>query len=189
VTRRSGGRYGSPGRENPSAEEAPADPRPDSPHVFDPVFAAGAAIVVAVFALILLAPLAYRLYNTDAPDPGDRLATLISLALLIVGVFVLLLAVYAALLEIRARLGPLAQSLAATSPAGQQEGADELPLARALGKSRFLVLLLLLIACVPLLAAAWVAQSRADGESGAVATATPRAATRTPSPGPSSPPQ
>src|SRR5439155_7882876 len=186
----SGGRYTAPGRADLSAEEAPEDPQPpDAPVAFDPAFAAGAAIAVAVFACILLAPLAYRLYDTDAPNAADRLATLTGLALLIVGVFVLLLGVYAALLEVRARLGPTAKRPAAARTAGAQETAGPPPLAGVIGRSRALIVLLLLVACVPLLAAAWVAQSRADGESSAaVATATPRTATRTPSPGPATTP-
>ena len=191
MTPGSGGRYTAPGRADLSAEEAPDEARqpPDAPVAFDPAFAAGAAIVVAVFACILLAPLAYRLYDTDAPSAADRLATLTGLALLIVGVFLLLLGVYATLLAVRARLGPAAKRPAAARTAGEPETAGQPPLTGAIGKSRGLVVLLLLVACVPLLAAAWVAQSRADGESSAaVATATPRTATRTPSPGPAATP-
>src|SRR5439155_4966653 len=185
----SGGRYTAPGRADLGAEEAPEDPQPpDAPVAFDPAFAAGAAAVVALFACILLAPLAYRLYDTDAPSAADRLATLTGLALLIVGVFLLLLGVYAALLEVRARLGPPAKRPATARAAGEPETAGQPPLTGAIGKSRGLVVLLLLVACVPLLAAAWVAQSRADGESAAVTTATPRTATRTPSPGPAATP-
>ena len=190
MTRRSGDKYTAPERADLSAEEAPEDARqpPDAPVAFDPAFAAGAAIAVAVFACILLAPLAYRLYDTDAPSAADRLATLTGLALLIVGVSLLLLSVYAALLEVRARLGPPAKRPAAARTAGEPLTAGPPPLAGVIGRSRALIVLLLLVACVPLLAAAWVAQSRADGESAAVATATPRTATRTPSPGPAATP-
>src|SRR5439155_8310953 len=139
----SGGRYTAPGRADLSAEEAPEDPQPpDAPVAFDPAFAAGAAIVVAVFALILLAPLAYRLYDTDAPNAADRLATLTGLALLIVGVSLLLLGVYAALLEVRARLGPPAQRPAAARAAGEPETAGQPPLTGVIGRSRALIVLL-----------------------------------------------
>ena len=188
MTRRSGGRYrvtAPRDREDSSADETLGEARPpaDGSLIFDPAFAAGAAIVLAVFACILLAPLAYRLYDTDAPDPLDRIAVLTTLALLIVGVFVLLLGLYAALLEVRGRLGPSAKRPGATRTAGDRDSAGAESLMGAIGTSPLLVVLLLVVACVPLLAGAWVAQSRVDGESAAVATATPRSATRTPSPG------
>jgi hypothetical protein len=183
VTRRSSGRRrltGPPDVEDQGADDSRRPP--DAPLIFDPGFAAGGAIVLGVLACILLAPLAYRLYNTDSPNPLDRAAILTSLALLILGVLMLLLGAYAALLEVRSRLGPAVKRQAATRTARDQASGD-VSLIGAIGNLKSLVLVLLLVGCVPLVAAAWVAQSRVDGESAAVATATPRSATRTPSPG------
>jgi hypothetical protein len=141
---------------------------------------------MGVFAIIILAPLAYRLYDTDAPDAVDRMAILTSLALLIVGVSVLLLGVYAALLEIRGRLGPRTERRA--TPTAGEETTRDVSIIRAIAKFRLLIVVLLVVGCVPLVAAAWVAQSAVDGQSEAVATPTPRAATRTPSPAPTTAP-
>lgn len=167
-------------------------PPPNSgPLVFHPWFAAGSAMLILIFAALLLAPLAYRLYDTDAPDAMDRLATLTSLGLLSIGAVVLMLGVYVVLLELRGHLWTqngregLDEGAQAPWAAEGDETRERPPVARSIGNVRGLVVLLLVIGCVPLVAAAWVAQSGVENEPGAAATPTARAATRTPSPAPS----
>jgi 4-amino-4-deoxy-L-arabinose transferase-like glycosyltransferase len=181
VTGRSRGRYRPPAgsdREDLPPEETLHELSEgndsDPPLLFDPDFAAWAAIVIAVVAGIVLAPVAYRLYDTDAADPVDRMAISTSLALLIVGVLVLLSGVYLALLEVRGRLR--------LRPRGEREAGNS-SIRGALRQSRSLVIVVLLAGCVPLIAAAWVAQSGVDSQSGPSATQSAR--TRTPSPVPS----
>ena len=175
--------------EGPSQPTTPP-PAPNSGE-FHPRFAAGSALLILVFAVLLLAPLVYRLYDTDAPDAVDRLATLTSLGLLSIGVVVLMLGVYVVLLEIRGHLWTqdgregLDGAAQATGEVEANETRERAPAANSIGNVRGLIVLLLVIGCVPLVAAAWVAQSGVENEPGAAATPTARAATRTPSPAPS----
>ncbi len=168
-------------------------PPPPNSGEFHPWFAAGSALLILVFTALLLAPLAYRLYDTDAPDAVDRLATLTSLGLLSIGAVVLMLGVYVVLLEIRGHmwtqngregLDEVAQATGEVEVEAN-ETRERPPVASSMGNVRGLVVLLLVIGCVPLVAAAWVAQSGVENEPGAAATPTARAATRTPSPAPS----
>jgi hypothetical protein len=177
--------------EGQSPPATPPPPPNSGPLVYDPWFAGVAAIAILIFAVLLLAPLAYRLYDTDAADAVDRMATLTSLGLLSIGAVALLLGVYGGLLEVRGRLRTRKdrEDLREVPPAITAEGAEGALKGLALvidaiGKLRG-VALILVIGCVPLVAAAWVAQSGVGNEPGAAATPTARAATRTPSPPPS----
>ena len=169
-------------RGDATLEDAGQPPDFGPPVAFDPNLATGGGIAIGVFALIVLAPLVYRLYDTDAADPVDRIAVLTSLALLIVGVAVLLLGVYLVFLEIAGRLGPSDERKIAPRRDETQEPPREPWVLGAIARLRPLAVVLLLVALVPLAGAAWVAESGADRESGAAATPTARpASTRTPS--------
>lgn len=177
--------------QSPPTTPPPPD-KPEPPLIFDPWFASGAAIVIGLLAILLLAPLVYRLYNTDSRDAVDRMAIITSLGLLSIGAVVLLLGVYGALLEVRGRMRTRKEQEAlAKVQAGVGVGAEETfsgiaLIIDAIGKLRGAALILV-VGCVPLVAAAWVAQSGVDNGPDSTATPTARPATRTPSPVPTTP--
>jgi uncharacterized membrane protein len=158
--------------DEPNGETGGENPSTEIPMVFDGKFAALVAIPVVLVAVAFFAPLGYffatRSYGGDAID---QVIVLISLSLLTIGAFVMLFGVYAGLLEVRGRMRT-AKQLKEAQDRGLLDSAEGVAkIIDAIGKLRGAAMILV-IACVPLLAATWLAQTAVDNKTAPTSTAT-----------------
>jgi len=170
---------------DPSTAEAPLE--------FAPLFAFLTALGVGALAVLFILPLMRELYSGDHLESDlAEVARLTTLTLLAIGGGVIFVGAYGGLLEVRGRMR-IKEKLPTppTPPRGADEGLATATsvvsevikggaaIVDSVGKLRG-ASLVLIVGCIPLLAAAWVAQSGVSGELATATTTSTAAGTGTP---------
>ena len=150
------------------------------------VYSAGFAVLAMVFSVLLLAggltPLAIVLWRVAVSSTGTgteatvTIGGMVAIGLLIIGGVIVCAGIFGALLEVRARLRTPKDRAAFGGRGGLP---DVKGVIEAIGKLRGSALIMV-IACVPLLAAAWIGNTAVDQTSPTTTTTTPTSTTVAP---------